>query len=141
MTWACEKFTNYILGMKFTIYTDHKPLVPLLTTTDLSKMPPRILRFRMRLMKYNPNVVYVPGKDQTTADALSRAPVELPQTTDECLVQEIESFSSQIVTGLPATPQRLLEIAEAQDEDEVCAHVKKYTAVEIHCRRMASIHA
>ena len=26
-TWACEKFTNYILGVKFTIEMDHKPLV------------------------------------------------------------------------------------------------------------------
>jgi len=29
-TWACEKFSTYILGMKFAIETDHKPLVPLL---------------------------------------------------------------------------------------------------------------
>ena len=28
-TWACEKFSSYILGMKFLIEMDHKPLVPL----------------------------------------------------------------------------------------------------------------
>ena len=33
-TWACEKFSDYILGMSFTLETDHKPLVPLLSTTD-----------------------------------------------------------------------------------------------------------
>ena len=27
-TWACEKFTDYILGWNFLIETDHKPLVP-----------------------------------------------------------------------------------------------------------------
>jgi len=26
-TWACEKFSTYILGMKFMIETNHKPLV------------------------------------------------------------------------------------------------------------------
>ena len=26
VTWACEKFTDYVLGMKFTVHTDHKPL-------------------------------------------------------------------------------------------------------------------
>ena len=31
-TWACEKFANYVLGKKFIIETDHKPLVPLLET-------------------------------------------------------------------------------------------------------------
>ena len=44
-TWACKKFTNYILGAKFTIETDHKPLVPLLSTTHLHNLPPRVLRF------------------------------------------------------------------------------------------------
>ena len=29
-TWACEKFATYILGRKFQIETNHKPLVPLL---------------------------------------------------------------------------------------------------------------
>ena len=46
-TWACEKFTNYILGAIFTIETDHKPLVPLLSTTHLHNLPPRVLRFRL----------------------------------------------------------------------------------------------
>ena len=31
---------EYVLGLRFTLETDRKPLVPLLTTTDLSKMPP-----------------------------------------------------------------------------------------------------
>ena len=44
--------------------TNHKPLVPLLTTTELSKMPPTILRFHLRMMRYNPKVLHVPGKCQ-----------------------------------------------------------------------------
>ena len=41
--WACEKFNDYILGTEFTLETDHRPLVPLLSSTDLStptKDPP-----------------------------------------------------------------------------------------------------
>ena len=38
-------------------------------------MPPRIQRFRLRLMRFNPHAVYVPGKQQLTADVLPRAPV------------------------------------------------------------------
>ena len=34
VTWACEKFTDYILGRKFLIESDHKPLIPLLNTNS-----------------------------------------------------------------------------------------------------------
>ena len=104
MTWACDKFSDYVLGMKFTVETDHKPLIPLFTSTDLSKMPPRILRFRMRLMKYELDVVYVPGKEQITADTLSRVPSKKNVNENIDLVEEVESFTQQIVPGLPATP-------------------------------------
>lgn len=112
--------------MNFTVETDHKPLVPRFTSTDLSKMPPRILRFRMRLMKYELDVVYVPGKEQITADTLSRAPSKKNVNENIDLVEEVESFTQQIVPGLPATPKRLQDISEAQDQDEVCRMIKKY---------------
>ena len=31
IVYACQKFDQYILGTKFTIETDHKPLIPLLS--------------------------------------------------------------------------------------------------------------
>ena len=49
ITWACEKFSTYILGKKFMIETDHKPLIPLQGTKHLDDLPPRVLRFRLRL--------------------------------------------------------------------------------------------
>ena len=125
-TWACERLEEYVLGLRFTLETDHKPLVPLLTTTDLSKMPPRILRFRLRMMRYNPEVVHVPGKCQISADALSRAPASSPNTSDIQFIEEVEIFASSTVNQLPATAQRLQEIIEAQRNDEVCMQVRRY---------------
>ena len=49
VTWACEKFSDYILGLKFQIESDHKPLIPILSTKHLDNLPPR---FRPRLAKY-----------------------------------------------------------------------------------------
>lgn len=43
ITWACERFSTYILGKLFTIETDHKPLIPLLGDKSLNSLPPRIL--------------------------------------------------------------------------------------------------
>ena len=42
-TWACERFSNYILGKSVSIETDRKPLVPLLNTKHLDSLPPRVL--------------------------------------------------------------------------------------------------
>ena len=38
--WACEKFSEYVVGMNFVLETDHKPLQTLINTTGLSKTPP-----------------------------------------------------------------------------------------------------
>ena len=91
------------MGLSFTLETDHKPLVPLLKTTELAKMPPSIQRFRMRLLRYSPEVAYVPGKQQTTPDALSRAPVNIPEKTGVMFLEEVEYYATNTVTVLPAT--------------------------------------
>ncbi len=57
-TWACERFHMYVYGRAFKIETDHKPLIPL-----LDDIPPRILRFRLCLMKYMYEITHVPGKN------------------------------------------------------------------------------
>ena len=52
-TWACERFQRYLLGMHFKLETDHKPLVPLLSTESLDKIPIRAQRFRLCLMRFS----------------------------------------------------------------------------------------
>ena len=39
LTWACERFADYLLGLEFNIQTDHKPLVPLFSTKCLEELP------------------------------------------------------------------------------------------------------
>ena len=82
ITWACEKFSEYILGKQIVIETDHKPLVPLLSSKHLDDLPPRVLRFCLMLMRFAFSIAHVPGKYMYTADALSRAPSGVP--TDNC---------------------------------------------------------
>ena len=42
LTWACERFSDYLIGMTFHCETDHKPLIPLMSTKNLDELPPRI---------------------------------------------------------------------------------------------------
>ena len=96
-TWASERFCDCILGLDFTMETDHKPLVPLLSTVDLRKMPPHIQCFRLHLMRYNPRVVHVTGKNQITTDALLKAPVGDPDSADVDLVDNTTAFAKQTI--------------------------------------------
>ena len=70
ITWGCEKFSDYILGKEMSIETDHKPLLPLLSSKQLDSLPPRVLRFRLRMDRFTYIIRHVPGKDLHTADIL-----------------------------------------------------------------------
>lgn len=136
VTWACERLASYLLGLHFTLHTDHKPLVPLLSTRGLDDLPPRILRFRLRLLRFSYTIAHVPGKQLITADALSRAPLEGPPTAGDLqLEKEVEVFVDCVLSSLPATEKKLEEIKKAQKEDKVCTEVTEYclTGWPEHC--------
>jgi transposase InsO family protein len=72
ITWACEKFDYYLVGRTFEIETDHRPLVTLLGEKDFSKLPLRVQKFKLRLMRYNYSIFHTPGHKMYLADSLSR---------------------------------------------------------------------
>ena len=45
VTWASERFKDYLIGLHYTLETDHKPLVPLLSSKNLEDLPIRIMLF------------------------------------------------------------------------------------------------
>ena len=95
ITWACERFSDYLEGMTFHVHTDHKPLVPLLGSKNLDELPLRVQRFKMRLMRFSFTISHVPGRDLTTADALSHAPVATSSTEDDQLRQDVQGYVRQ----------------------------------------------
>ena len=73
VTWALGRWADFLIGMKFKVQKDHKPLIPLFFTKLIDELPVRIQRFRMRLMRFNFTIEHIPGKLLYTADALSRS--------------------------------------------------------------------
>lgn len=120
-----------VLGLKFRLETDHNPLVPLLSTKALDELPPRVLRFRLRLLRFNFDIVHVPGKCLITADTLSRAPVEHTFKQEEKENEaEVKVFLDTVTQSFPATEARLKEIIEKQKSDPVCAKFVRYCETE-----------
>ena len=130
VTWAAEKFSRFLIGMKFTIETDHKPLVPLLSYKGLDEIPPRIQRFRMCLFRFLYDISHVPGKQLIAADVLSRQPLSSQEPSDEIRECEVEKYTSTFMQCLPVSEARLRKIIQLQDEDAVCSMVEQFVSSE-----------
>ena len=128
IVWACNKFSTFILGLHFEIETDHKHLVPLLSTKHLDTLPPRILRFRLQMARYDYAIHHSPGKSLLTADTLSRAPHDMDQpgegtpTTDS----DVEAFVNALVSFTPITSPALNRYHIEQRRDPVCTSLSTF---------------
>lgn len=93
-----EKFRHFLLGSKFIIKNDQKPLQKLLSHNSgvPSSCSSRIQRWCLKLSQYNYEFQYSKGSNNVTSDCLSRLP--LPVTVKEyepyelvCTVNEVDS--------------------------------------------------
>ena len=69
IVYCVQKFRPYLLGSKFTIMTDHKPLQHLFTSEMKNA---KIQRWAILLDEYGGDVSYIRGSQNVVADALSR---------------------------------------------------------------------
>lgn len=127
ITWACERSSDYLVGKAIHIETDHKPLVPILTTHTLDQLSPRIQRMRMRLMRFNfKEVKHTPGEDLCVADALSRLQNKEGAAEPTISNDEMEAHISSVIDSIPVSDTKIQEIRELQDEDIVCKELKRF---------------
>ena len=88
--WACERCYTYLIGSKFVIETDHKPLVPLFSN-PCSCLPLRLERWMLYLQQFDFELHYCSGKDNA-ADYLSRHAIPATQNNEK----ESEARSSVV---------------------------------------------
>ena len=129
LKWAIsERFRSYLLGHKFTAYTDNNPLTHLMDC----KLGAVEQRWVSELAIFDFDIKYKPGKSNLGADGLSRNPVDPPPENPEtllpvsslqmqlhvsnlleftdtcrlpdCLVSDYQSFQVNAVTLQPTTP-------------------------------------
>ena len=115
-----KKFHKYIYGRRFTLVTDHKPLLSILGPT--AEIPPiaavRMQRWGIFLSAYQYDVEYKRSKEHGNADGLSRLP--LPPQLDQ---DEREVFRVSFVDALAVTAA---EIASETTKDPVLSQVYHY---------------
>ena len=88
IVYAIQKFRPYLLGCKFTVMTDHKPLKHLFTSEMRNA---RVQRWAIMLDEYGCDIQYVSGSKNVVADMLSRlGPMEADVTAnnDDLMIGE-----------------------------------------------------
>jgi hypothetical protein len=96
IVWSIKNFRPYLLGRKFQIYTDHRPLTWLFNVKDPGS---RLMRWKLKLAEYHYEVIFKPGIKNTNADALSRlGQVLLTQTVEENSQVGYHEYREQITS-------------------------------------------
>lgn len=119
--YGVRKFHKYLYGRKFTLITDHKPLLAILGPK--SAVPTvatlRLQHWALILMAYSYEIEYRKSSDHCNADAMSRLPLgEAHQTA-----QEASIFYFSNVETLPVSAQ---DIKLSTSQDPVLSRVWSY---------------
>ena len=107
---AFKQFRHYLYGQKTILYTDHKPLVWLMTHKDTSS---RLIRWALQLQEFNIEFKYKMGKANANADCLSRI--------------EVTEISTKVKekTILEHLKRNAKELREAQTKDKEMKMIMK----------------
>ena len=113
MVESVKHFSSYLYGQEFVVFTDHKPLCSLLTSDHLNS---RLKRLSTKLQPWMVRFKYLPGSENTFADALSRQDWrradseeatgrEEPWNSEEISAKTTTQDARDDETGATGTPQ------------------------------------
>lgn len=113
LTEAIKKWRRYQLGSTFKLYTDHKSLKCLLTQTIQT---PEQQKWLTKLVGYNYEIVYKPGKENVVADALSRTLEQPPDGLCAAISSPISPIISQLLEFFDTNPAGTQIISNYQED-------------------------
>ena len=117
VVFGLTKFHQYTFGRKTMVCNDHKPLEAIVKK-PLHRAPKRLQGMLLRILEYDTEVRWKPGKDVPIADLLSRS--YLPGVPDD----EQEFAQVNTVSFLPIGEKRLCGLKQATDSDDVLCALK-----------------
>ena len=103
-----KEFGNIILGHQTTVYTDHKNLTYTFLNTE------RVMRWRLILEEFGPELKYIKGENNAVADALSC--LEISDNQEILNISELYGYDDEDMPD-SAYPIRYHDISKAQKND------------------------
>jgi hypothetical protein len=110
VAWIIKNVTSFslacpskVITVKFTMITDHNPLIPILSTHRLDEIGnPRLQRLRTLMMSYNFTAQWLKGTSNQAADALSRHPHQPATDGDDPAEYEVTMSAAPMSTTCQA---------------------------------------
>jgi hypothetical protein len=127
-----EHFRHLLMGAKFDLVMDHKPLTPLSSVHKKT-----LCRLQQLMSEFTFHLRYKPGKDNIVADTLSRAPVEALADSYETL-RELQLSDRFCRITLKALEEGKVEEALAPEEKRFMARIFSNCYVRGGCAFMKS---
>ena len=122
LVWACERFKLYLLGIEFDLITDHKPLEVIFSPKG--KLSARIERWLLRMLPFNFNVRYAPGKGNI-ADPFSRLLESKPGARPSVYSTIGEEYIQFIAQGAVPRAVTVKEVKDASREDPMICELRQ----------------
>ena len=125
LVFGVKRFYSYLFGYPFTLITDHKPLLGLLSECKSTspQASARVKRWSLYLSMFDYTLAFRNTKAHANADALSRLPLA---------VKPGEHFEPAelvlLTTHLETSPVSASQIAEATRKDPVLSTVSQYVS-------------
>ena len=75
-----KEFMNILFGYPIQVYSDHKNLVHAATISQSQ----RVMRWRLILEEFGPDIKHISGEKNVVADAISRLPTTTEDQREQC---------------------------------------------------------
>lgn len=116
---ACNKFEFYTFGRKIRVVNDHKPLTSIIKK-DIHKIASsKLQNIRLKLLKFDIQLEYAPGKSIHIADYLSRYSIKLKENDED---RELNDS----VLSINVSDNRKIEFQKETENDPILKAVKNY---------------
>lgn len=112
---------KFLYGAKVDVQTDHKPIVTIMSKHNSKLGSPRLKRLRLKLLIYNLNMYYVPGKLLHFANMLSRNSLSISEHDKE-MTQMVYSVAKY----LPKSEERKSIFRTSTNLDSILSKITKF---------------
>ena len=114
VVFALERLDHYTAGYRVKVETDHQPLTSI-WKKPISSTSARIQRLLLRLLQYDIDIHYLPGKSNVIADALSRVSPLPPKAVDIKAINCIAE--NELSVNIPASKTKVEEFQDSTCRD------------------------